>query len=165
MIRKTAPADIDRVMQLIDSARGIMRSIGNIAQWPEGYPKRETIAQDVALGNSYIVEREGLPIATFAFFPGPDPTYAKIYHGGWQHNEPYYVIHRIASEAGNHGTFDEMMRYCSTRAAVIRIDTHRDNLIMRHLIKKHGFSYCGIILTASGDERLAYERKTTKLVP
>ena len=29
---------------------------------------------------------------------------------------------------------------------------------MQHNIVKHGFSYCGIIYLASGDERLAYQR-------
>ena len=37
-------------------------------------------------------------------------------------------------------------------------DTHRDNTIMQHLITKHGFTYCGIILLANGDERLAYQK-------
>ena len=30
--------------------------------------------------------------------------------------------------------------------------------IMQHVIEKHGFTYCGIIHIASGDERLAYQR-------
>jgi hypothetical protein len=29
---------------------------------------------------------------------------------------------------------------------------------MQHNIMKHGFSYCGIICLANGDERLAYQR-------
>ena len=29
---------------------------------------------------------------------------------------------------------------------------------MQHLLSEHGFSYCGIIYLASGDERLAYQR-------
>ena len=42
----------------------------------------------------------------------------------------------------------------------IRIDTHRDNRIMQHLLERHGFRYCGIIYLLSGDERLAYQRLT-----
>ena len=37
-------------------------------------------------------------------------------------------------------------------------DTHRDHRIMQHLLEKHGFTYCGVIYLASGDERLAYQR-------
>ena len=29
---------------------------------------------------------------------------------------------------------------------------------MQHNMKKHGFSYCGIIYLANGDERLAYQK-------
>lgn len=28
---------------------------------------------------------------------------------------------------------------------------------MQHVIEKYGFTYCGIIYLASGDERLAYQ--------
>ena len=57
-----------------------------------------------------------------------------------------------------HGVFDDIMAYCFTCEANIRIDTHRDNTIMQHNILKHGFNYCGIIYLASGDERLAYQK-------
>jgi len=47
---------------------------------------------------------------------------------------------------------------CQRRYNNIRIDTHRDNAIMQHNIEKHGFTYCGIIYLANGDERLAYQK-------
>ena len=46
----------------------------------------------------------------------------------------------------------------------IRIDTHRDNKIMRHNIEKHCFTYCGIIYLANGDERLAYQKQLEETV-
>jgi hypothetical protein len=49
------------------------------------------------------------------------------------------------------------MDYCFSQDPNIRIDTHRDNKIMRHLVEKHGFAYCGIIYLDNGDERLAYQ--------
>ena len=42
-------------------------------------------------------------------------------------------------------------------AGNLRIDTHRDNVIMRHVIDLYGFTYCGIIYLLNGDERLAYQ--------
>ena len=90
---------------------------------------------------------------------GPDPTYATIYNGKWiDANRPYLVIHRIASRTESHGVMSEMLNFCFTMTENIRIDTHRDNHIMRHLLKKHGFEYCGIIYLANGDERLAYQK-------
>ena len=50
------------------------------------------------------------------------------------------------------------MDFCLSRENNIRIDTHRDNTIMQHVIQKHGFSYCGIIYLANGDERMAYQK-------
>ena len=39
-----------------------------------------------------------------------------------------------------------------------RQDTHRDNHILQHILKKHGFQYCGIIYLLNGDERLAFQK-------
>ena len=40
----------------------------------------------------------------------------------------------------------------------LRIDTHRNNLVMQHVVEKHGFSRRGIIFVEDGTERIAYER-------
>ncbi|MBQ5456348.1 MAG: GNAT family N-acetyltransferase, partial [Prevotella sp.] len=48
--------------------------------------------------------------------------------------------------------------YCFTRTTNIRIDTHRQNVIMRNVLQKYGFRYCGIIYLLDGAERLAYQR-------
>ena len=39
-----------------------------------------------------------------------------------------------------------------------KIDTHRDNKVMQNLLKKNGFSYCGIICLNDCSERLAYQK-------
>ena len=49
------------------------------------------------------------------------------------------------------------MDWCVSKDRNLRIDTHRDNFIMRHNILKYGFRYCGIIFLESGDERIAYQ--------
>ena len=99
------------------------------------------------------------PVGYFAFLPSPEPTYARIDGGAWLDDRlPYHVIHRIASYPEVHGVFDTMLRWADKREGNLRIDTHRDNRIMQHLLEKHGFRYCGIIYLASGDERLAYQR-------
>ena len=101
-------------------------------------------------------------VGYFAFLASPEPTYSKIYNGEWLDDvKPYHVIHRIASYPDVHGIFSDIMDFCFSRDANIRIDTHKDNLIMQHNIEKHGFTYCGIIYLASGDERLAYQKNGT----
>ena len=76
----------------------------------------------------------------------------------WDEVQSYHVVHRIASYPDVHGIFSNIMDSCSSRDTNIRIDTHRDNRIMQHNIEKHGFTYCGIIYLANGDERLAYQK-------
>ena len=117
------------------------------------------VQTDVEINGAFVVEEDGRIVAYFAFLPSPEPTYATIYHGQWLDDaQPYHVIHRIASVPEVHGIFHTIMEFAFARDRNIRIDTHRDNRIMQHNILKHGFSYCGIILLANGDERLAYQK-------
>lgn len=157
-IRKCVEADVPRLLQLADKARGTMRASGNMNQWVNGYPSCDVFLSDIERGCSYMLEQDGQPVATFAFLPGPEPTYNTIYEGQWLNDEPYYVVHRIASTSTSRGTLRHILDYCFTFTPNIRIDTHRDNAIMRHLLTKLGFSYCGIIYLADGAERLAYQK-------
>ena len=158
-IRTAQASDMADVMKVMAAARGIMRQSGNMHQWGEGYPSEAAIAADMERDGGYVVEEEGVIVAYFAFLPSPEPTYNQIFEGKWLDNiSPYHVVHRIASYPDVHGIFDTIMDFCFLHDANIRIDTHRDNLIMQHNIAKHGFSYCGIIYLASGDERLAYQK-------
>ena len=157
--RASLPADEERIMEVFSAAKGVMRASGNMHQWGKGYPSPETVRADLERGGAYVVEDDGLVIAYFAFLPSPDPTYAKIYDGQWLDDVlPYHVVHRIASLPDAHGVFSSIMDFCAGIEMNLRVDTHRDNRIMQHLLARHGFAYCGIIFLANGDERLAYQR-------
>ena len=153
------------IMKVMEAAKGIMRQSGNMHQWGEGYPSEAVIFSDMERHGSYVIEDAGCIVGYFAFLPSPEPTYSKIYDGEWLDDaQSYHVIHRIASYLNVHGVFSSIMDFCFSHDANIRIDTHRDNRIMQHNIEKHGFTYCGIIYLASGDERLAYQKLTPKPV-
>lgn len=174
-IRPAREEDLSAILDILDAARGIMRASGNPLQWADGYPSAASIRSDMAKGSGMLVtasvgEQAGgcgkqtggcgeRPVGYFAFLPSPEPTYERIENGTWLDDRlPYHVIHRIASYPEVHGVFDTMLRWASEREGNLRIDTHRDNRIMQHLLGKHGFQFCGIIYLASGDERLAYQR-------
>ncbi|MBO7417556.1 MAG: GNAT family N-acetyltransferase [Bacteroidaceae bacterium] len=158
-IRHSTPEDLPTILTLIESGRQIMRNDGNMHQWSGDSPSADLIVKDIELGHSYLCIEGGKAVGTFAFIPGPDPTYLKIYEGAWVEDlKPYYVIHRMASTPDSHGIFAAAMDYCFQVTDNIRIDTHRDNHIMQHNLLKHGFQYCGIIYLLNGDERLAYQR-------
>lgn len=147
------------IMQVMDAAKKIMRQSGNMHQWGNGYPSEAVIMSDIERNGGFVIEDEGIIVGYFAFLPSPEPTYARIYEGKWLDDEqPYHVVHRIASYPDAHGIFSSIMEYSFSKEPNIRIDTHRDNTIMQHNITKHGFTYCGIIHLANGDERLAYQK-------
>ena len=169
-IREAKPTDIPEIMQVMEAAKKIMRSSGNMHQWGDGYPSEAVIFSDMEKHGGFIIE-EGDDIdlspqkivGYFAFLPSPEPTYSKIYNGEWLDDvKPYHVSHRIASYPDVHGIFSDIMNFCFSHDANIRIDTHKDNLIMQHNIEKHGFTYCGIIYLANGDERLAYQKNNNE---
>ena len=158
MIRKATENDIQAVLAIFDKAKDIMRSDGNSTQWGDGYPDAGIVRTDISMGGAHIIEQDGKPVAYFALLPSPEPTYSSI-NGKWlDDSSPYHVIHRIASTPESHGVFRRIIEYALSVSGNLRIDTHRDNSIMRHCLLKAGFAYCGIIYLANGDERLAFHR-------
>ena len=157
-LRKAVEGDLNSLISLFESAKGIMRASGNMHQWGESYPSVEIIMRDIASGVCYVAcdETTGEIVATMALIPGPDPTYSMIYDGEWSDDGDYYVIHRIAARKSGGGIAGCMLDYAFSVSPAIRIDTHRDNCIMHHVLRKYGFSYCGVIHLANGDPRDAY---------
>ena len=157
-IRKATSADLKDIMRLVKLARQIMCDNGNTTQWTNGYPSEETIKADIDSGTCYLVVNGNDAVGSFVLKPGPDPTYNVIYDGQWKDEcRPYHVIHRITSAPSAHGIFSAIIGYCQKECDNIRIDTHEKNTIMRHLIMKYGFDYCGIIICSDGTDQLAYQ--------
>ena len=157
MIRKATYEDIPALMQIFRNARGIMRASGNMNQWNDSYPSEEVVRNDIGNGHCMVLCMEGRIMATMAFIPGPDPTYAEIHDGEWADDRPYHVIHRIAVHEPGHGAAKKLLDWGFTQAGSIRIDTHKDNVIMHHILRKYGFRQCGVIFLANGDPREAYQ--------
>ena len=158
-IRKAGAGDLKAIMDVIRAAKGIMRASGNREQWAGAYPGPDVIGDDIAKGSGHVVLDGGATVGYFAFIPSPEPTYARIYGGSWlDDGRPYHVLHRIASLPESRGVLGSILEFCSSTEGTLRIDTHRDNAIMQHLLERHGFTYCGVIHLADGAERLAYQR-------
>ena len=157
-IRHTRVEDIPRLQALFSHARSFMLETGNPSQWTAAYPSEELLRKDIGSRDSYVVEDEKQTvIATFVLRCGIDPTYDVIYEGRWLNDAPYATIHRIASDGTRKGILHLAMQFAQLDYNNIRIDTHRDNQVMRNAIAKEGFVYCGIIHCWNGDERVAYQ--------
>lgn len=157
LIRPSTVEDIPRMQEIYAHARQFMVETGNPEQWGDSYPSEEFLREDIDNGVSFVCLKGTLMVATFVLQGGDDPTYAKIYEGAWKNEEPYATIHRIASSGEAHGILHKAMKYAVLHYDNVRIDTHRDNIVMQHAILKEGFHYCGIIYCWDGGERLAYQ--------
>ena len=158
-IRKATLDDIPALMHLFECAKAIMRASGNLHQWGVGYPSVNVVRRDIEQGVCYVATDgvDGEIEATMAFIQGPDPTYSYIEGGAWLNDEPYHVIHRIAVAKPGKGYARHLLDWAFLHTDTIRIDTHRDNVIMHHILRKYGFEYCGVIYLANGDARDAYQ--------
>lgn len=161
-IRKSTEADIPRMMKIYAYARAFMAAHGNPNQWgATNWPPEELIRQDIADGHSYVCVNDGLIIGTFFYTAGPDiePTYAKIDDGAWLDCSPYGVVHRIASDGSEKGIGAFCINWAYEQCGHLRMDTHGDNVVMQHLLKKLGFIHCGTIyVREDNDPRLAFEK-------
>lgn len=162
-IRKASYQDIDRMMEIYAYAREQMAKNGNPIQWgPTQWPPQELIEHDILEGHSYVCENgEGKIIATFYYNYGKDiePTYLDIMEGTWMNDQPYGVIHRLASDGSEKGIGTYCIQWVYEQCHHIRIDTHGDNWIMQKLLEKIGFQHCGTIYVQEDNyPRLAYEK-------
>lgn len=157
-IRKASITELEQIMKLYERARTFMAENGNPTQWGNSYPSRSLIEQDIESGNLFVCENRGRTIAVFYYKEGPDPTYLNIRNGKWLNDQTYGVVHRITSDGSIKGTAGFCIDWAFEQCGNLKIDTHRNNHIMQHLLEKHGFQYCGIILTDNGSERMAYQK-------
>lgn len=161
-IRHSRFEDIPVMKEIFEEAKVKMRQSGNMLQWAGDYPQKKLLEDDIQRGFSYVVEYGGRIVATFVLAECIDPTYNIIVDGQWLDDSlPYGTIHRIASRSGIKGIARFVFGWSYQRIANLRIDTHKDNKVMQHIVKSNGFHYCGIIYLANGDERLAYQKIDT----
>ena len=163
--RRGKEVDLERIMALVADAQNWFRGQG-IDQWQDGYPTCEIISSDILGGENYIIELNRVAVATFVISFAGEPTYDEIKGKGWLNENRYAVVHRIAvaDECRRKGIAREILHYAEELSAEqgiadIRIDTHRDNVAMRALLKKLGYIHCGRITLTSGAFREAYHKE------
>lgn len=157
-IRRAKKEDMERILSIYEYARGFMAQTGNPTQWGKHSPSEEVLLEDIRKEQLFVMEEAGEVHAVFAFIIGRDATYEVIENGTWLSESGYGTIHRIAGDGKMHGILDSAVSFCEQRIHHLRIDTHENNQVMRHLIVKCGFKECGVIHVKDGTPRIAYER-------
>lgn len=156
-IRQAVWRDLPEILNIYEIARCFMAANGNAGQWGTEHPKEEILREDMAQGRLYAVTKHEKICGVFALISGVDPTYTRIDGGNWHKEKPYLTIHRIAGNGTARGIFAACLEFAKQRSSYLRIDTHEKNGVMRHLLEKNGFRYCGIIYVRDGSPRIAYD--------
>ncbi|BDZ31628.1 GNAT family N-acetyltransferase [Lactiplantibacillus sp. WILCCON 0030] len=166
-VRQATNADLPAMMTIIAQGRQALAA-EQIPQWQGAYPQAADIQADITAKRAWLLIVDGKIAGTAALLTTPDPNYRQIYHGNWagNANATYTSIHRIAIASGYHGQhladfyFSNLMTL-SYQAGFrqIRVDTHRLNQRMQHIITKAGFDYRGVVYMANDatDQRNAYQ--------
>lgn len=155
-IRLAKKNDLSKMRKIFDYGREVQLASGNLTQWVAGYPSEELMLEDIRKEAAHVcLDDQGGVAAVFSVFTEPDPTYSNI-EGEWLNDQPYATIHRIATSGKMRGAGQVGIQWVQEQHDNVRIDTHENNQQMKHIIKKLGFKYCGIIYLENGDSRNAY---------
>lgn len=160
-IREARTEDLPKLREIYNAAKLYMDASGNPNQWPVGYPPEEYLRQDIELSRLYVCKEDDVLCGVFLFAVTDDSTYHYI-DGAWKNDEPYGVIHRLASDGTRKGIFRTVLEFCKDRMTEqgvrnLRIDTHEENKTMQHLVEQNGFLECGTIYLENGSPRKAYQ--------
>lgn len=155
--RNTTTKDLIEVLNIYQHSIRFMRENGNDQQWTNFDDLKTKIICDIRNGISHVLIEDEEIKAVFTLLTSEEHTYNKI-QGKWIDSTPYYTIHRIAIKENHKGYASKCFCYAFLQNRHIRIDTHEKNLPMRNLLKKEGFSYCGIITLEDKTKRLAFEK-------
>lgn len=155
-------AVVPKIMGLVEQARAFLKSCG-VDQWQDGYPDQQRIEQDIESKTGYLCLEDGQIVGYLCVDFNGEPAYDEI-DGAWLSNRPYVVVHRLAldTKARGRGFASSIFRLVEQMGRErnihsFKIDTDADNLIMKHLLLKNGFEYCGVI-RFQNSRKIAYEK-------
>lgn len=165
-LRRAQLQDLPAIMKIIDDAKELLKKNGS-PQWQNGYPNQETLTQDIAMQTNWVLINDNKVAATATLQLTPEPTYRNITQGQWQQpDEPYATIHRVAISSNYRGQglskllFSNLLTVGQMQGIKnFRVDTHRNNKAMQHVVENFNFKRRGIIKVndQNDPERLAYE--------
>lgn len=157
--------DLNLVYQIMKDAKEYFKTSG-IDQWQGEYPSLELLQHDIDSGCGYFMVVDDEVVGYFMMSFEGENTYREIFDGTWTMDDSYVVIHRFAILQKYHGRglAKEFLSLIELEIIerfyyhYIRVDTHEDNQIMRHLLESMGYQYAGVIYLENGERRLAYDK-------
>ena len=155
---KVACATIDElsfIQMTYTSAQTFTHVDNSITEWPNNFPSKEEIIQNIKDNNCHIIADSFEPLAVFMTSIEPYAPYSSIV-GEWHSCTEYRTVRCLAGLTGR-GIAQEIFYFASQKSDYLRSDTHVDNLPMRHALEVFGFKECGTFTADDGSTRIAYD--------
>lgn len=156
------------IMPLIRDAQNFLKQNG-VDQWQNGFPSTEDIKNDINHRHSYVIYTEDKLIGFVVYSTDIEEVYNHPIEGSLKLSGPYLTIHRtaVSKDFRGKGISRAMFSFAELLAkendcSILRIDTHKDNKVMQHIIEREGFSYCELVQLPPENElrmrRLVFEK-------
>lgn len=162
VFRKATEKDVPSANIILKAAVERMLAEGK-QQWNHSYPNETHVRADIAKGDGYILQCNNETVAYGAVVFDGEPAYNRI-RGKWLSDDSYVVVHRMAVLAASQNkgygvSFLKAVERLALSKGIksFRIDTNHDNIRMLNLLKKTGFTYCGVIWY-EGESRMAFAK-------
>lgn len=162
ILRKASLEDLDAIWEILQDAIAQRKKDGS-TQWQDGYPNPASIREDINNGFGYVLVEEDRIIAYAAIIFGIEPAYEAI-QGKWLSNNPYVVVHRVATAEHFKGKGIATQLFLLIEALSIqnkvfsiKVDTNFDNKPMLRILEKLNYTYCGEVFFR-GSSRKAFEK-------
>ena len=160
--------DMADLMMIVDEASEFLHA-QHVDQWQSDTPDPGVFRKDITAGNCWLFTYEGDAAGCISICFQPEPVYDDIEDGSWLTEGPYCTVRRVAVRDIFRGRdlSHEMMQLAEDLAmgrgcVSVRVDTHADNAVMRGLLEKRGYTYCGVVWYRDGviedRQRVAYEK-------
>ncbi len=162
-MRLAGKNELELSMDIINQAKAYLKAQG-IDQWQTGYPNLDCIKRDIENKKGFLFLDDDEIIGYVCIDYDGEPSYNGL-NGEWPSgSNPYVVAHRMAFAADARGkrlaykAFRLIENHAKDRGiTAFRADTDNDNEIMKHILAKVGFVYCGTIWF-DNSVKIAYEK-------
>lgn len=170
MLRKTKYSDLEIVEKILKDGKKFLKE-QNVNQRQHGSPSIEDIKNDIKEKTAFVYELENKVVATLKL-ANYDLDYEKSTL--WSTSEKYLALHRFAvlKSVRKKGVAKQILfsiiEYAkNNNIKNIKVDTHKDNIIMRRFLLNFGFKELGEITLSMKNnlddkKRIAYEFKLEK---
>ena len=145
-IRLAKLADVPGIMQVIADVVPDMIASGNF-QWDDTYPNAAVFEEDIALGQLWVADADGIIAGVSAITTEQYPEYADV---GLDINETAIVTHRLAVSPryrgrGIAGLLMQQAEQVAIERGIktLRVDTNTANKATQSLFPKTGYRFAG----------------------